>query len=188
MAALASVSLHRSQLEGVDDIGVPRFNPLVVALDLVDSFYLFHWERLAAFFSLEHGYRADELGITEATDENGNIVQLDAHDHAFPCLATLCMGGSWSLYFCHAVASRCMVLAARLAFGLDAITATGQLVVDGVHPPRLCYNKPILAPYVDNCNAICWCQSDADAYRIALGAGVSPAGLAHRVECDGAGK
>ena len=159
---MASIRLHENELLG-QALGERPLNAVVVAIDLVNSFYLFWWESLASLFAVEHSCTSEQLGASTAVDEHGKVCQLEPHDRVFPCLTTLCMGASWSLYFCHSVVARLMVIASQ-CFELSGVDAVGQLVVDGRPCPRLGPGGPILVPYVDSCNAICCDAADADHY------------------------
>ena len=183
--ALASLRIGDNDLAGDPQSVARPLAAVVGAIDLVDGFYLFKWERIASLFSLEHCYSSAELGITEAMDEHGNVVLLKPHDNVFACLSALPMGASWSLYFCHAVIARAMVVAAQV-LGLSGNDATHQLVIDGRPSPKLGPNRPILAPYVDNLNVVAWDQRDLDIYLRALCDILDRWKLSYRIECAGA--
>ena len=128
---------------------------------------------------------ASDFGLDGFFDDGDVWVALLPDDPIFACLATLPMGWNWALHFCHAVCVRAMVVAARRAFQLSDVEAAGQLLLDGRPPPELGPNRPVLAPYVDNCNAITWDADDASKYCHALTGVLTEFGLAHRVECHG---
>ena len=95
---------------------------------------------------------------------HGDEVRVGPDEPVFGALCTLPMGWSWALYFCHAVTARAMVLALVSGFGMDAYDAERQLIVDGRPAPRLGPGRPVLAPYVDNANALCWDDADAELF------------------------
>ena len=63
----------------------------ILAVDLVDSFYLFRYERLAEYFAFSHAFRAREFNLTEIVDSEGHRDELGPDDFVFACLATLPM-------------------------------------------------------------------------------------------------
>ena len=100
--------------------------------------------------------------MDEAFDAEGVPVRVAPDTDVFACAGTLCMGFSWSHYFCHAVLVRAMLLAAQTAFGTAPSVAALQLVVDRRLASSLGPGRPSVFPYVDNGNALCWCQSDRE--------------------------
>ena len=77
---------------------------------------------------------------------------------------------------------------AAVAMGMSPCDAERQMVVDGRPPPVLGVGKPLLAPYVDNCNCICWDEQDCVQYLGLLESILQRYGLAYRVECSGASR
>ena len=182
--ALTNIRLDKSQLLGPADDDERPLNGVIIALDLMDSFYLFAWQGLAPYFAFEHAYPASEFGITNAFDEAGRPVAVAPDDLVFACLETLTMGSSWSLYFCHSVRSRAMRFA-LVQLGLSQQQVVQQLAVDGRPAPSLGLSRPIAAPYVDNANGLCWDCTDAANYLRALVDVLSGWNLSFRVECRG---
>jgi len=150
------------------------------------AFYQFEWLALAQLFCLEETFTARELGVVTALDADGVAVAVSPEQSIFACAGTLGMGFSWSLYFCHAVVVRAMLLGLQAAFGLAADVAAERLVVDGRPAPVLAPQRPVVFPYVDNGNALCWDQSDRQRFGAAFQFVLRSWGLAYHVETDGA--
>ena len=99
-----------------------------MAIDLVDSLYLFEWERLCEMFSWPGSFAAMELGVVSWTDADGRKHDAEPNEFLFQCLSTLPMGFSWALHSCHRVCARAMVVAA-MRIGLSGAAARGQLLL-----------------------------------------------------------
>jgi len=79
------------------------------------------------------------------------------------------MGWSWALFFCHSALTDVMVSAAlRFNPALDREAACRQLVRDKSPAPSLGVRLPLLCPYVDNGNAICWDEEESAEYHSVL--------------------
>ena len=125
---------------------------LVIAVDLDHSFYLFLYEWLAELFAFEHAYRASEL-ITYIDLPDGTRDHLLREDYVFPWLSSLPMRWSWSLPFRHCVCAKALVLAAgRMRLSVRA--AQQHSLLERREAPRVGPGMPVLAPYVDSCNAM----------------------------------
>ena len=74
---------------------------------------------------------------------------------------------------------------AATRLGLTTAAASKQLLLEGRPVPRVGPGKPILAPYVDNCNAIVWDSADATNYTKHLVDVLNEMRLAHRIETNG---
>ena len=126
-----------------------------MAVDLVDEFYQFEVAEWSSLFSFDTCMQAKEFGEgVNILEEDGSVSPALGEEWVFPCLATLPMGWTWALYFCHCVITRCLLLALRL-LGASAEDAVAQLLVDGRPPPLVTGKLPLLAAYVDNGNALC---------------------------------
>ena len=156
----------------------------IVAVDLVDSFYLLRWTRLSGLFAFQEVFKARALDVTTAIGPDGGTIDVSGDTDLFACLSTLPMGWNWALHSCHCVCARAMVVASE-RLGLSAERARGQLLLDGRPCPVLGPGAPILCPYVDNCNAFLWDDSDAEQYVVHLTDVLNEFGLAHRIECAG---
>ena len=154
------------------------------AIDLVDSFYLFRWLVPSTLFGLLHAVLAGNVGCRTASDDWNGAVDVLADQPVLAALSTLPMWWSWSLCVCHAFTASLMVVAAQ-CFGLSGSDADRELVVDGRGAPRFGPGRPVLAPYVDNANALCWDQSDFDIYLAVLSRLVVLHQLAFRVDRSG---
>ena len=99
-----------------------------MAIDLVDSFYLFEWERLCEMFSLPGSFTARELGVDSWTDADGRKHDAEPNESLFVCLSALPMGFSWVLHFCHCVWARAKVVAA-MRIGLSGAAVRGHLLL-----------------------------------------------------------
>ena len=97
--------------------------PRISAVDLVDSFYLFDWSRLAEWFAFHMVFKASDFDLLFYIDSDGVRHDLDPTDDIFACLSTLPMGGTFSLHWCHCVMLGAMVRAAVDAFGLTLAAA-----------------------------------------------------------------
>ena len=64
----------------------------MVAVDLVDCFYLFDYGELAELFSFIYVYYASEFGVKHIDMPNGECLELGDVDPIFCCLSTLPMG------------------------------------------------------------------------------------------------
>ena len=69
------------------------FIGVMVAADVVDSFYVCSWEALAPWFAMEHVFTAEELDISQARNEAGILVDLLPSDAFSPELSSLIIGG-----------------------------------------------------------------------------------------------
>ena len=99
-----------------------------MAIDLVDSLYLFEWERLCETVSWSGSFSAMELGVVSRTDAVGQKHDAEPNEFPFHCLSTLPMGLSQALHSCHCVCARAMVVAA-MQIGLSGAAVRGHLLV-----------------------------------------------------------
>ena len=109
----------------------------MVAVDLVDGFYLFRWSQLSSLFALPGTVLARDVGVTHALDDNEELVEVTPDTPLFAALSTLPMGWCRALYFCHSVLARAMVVACHRAFGISMEDSQRQLVVDGRSAARV---------------------------------------------------
>ena len=95
------------------------------------------------------------------------------------------MRWSWALPFCHCVCAKAVVLAAgRMRLSVRA--AQQHSLLERRAAPRVGPGMPVLAPYVDSCNAMVWDAADATSPCGPLGDVLAEWGLAHRAETYGA--
>ena len=80
---------------------------------------------------------------------------MDSNDFVYASLATVPMGWSWGLHFCHSALANFLVHALVMT-GLTPLQACAQIVTDGAPAPVLSPSTPVCAPYVDNGNLLCW--------------------------------
>ena len=156
----------------------------VSASDLVDSSYQFSWPRLANLFAFEYDYAASELGIDHFVDVDCNVIPLGPAGRILPCLRTLPMEFSWSMFFCNSVLVENMVEAAE-RHGMTHEEALPLVVTDDGPMPILSLKRPLLLLHVDDGNSLHWSESDAIAYGVHLSQVLYEHGLAFRVECAG---
>ena len=119
-----------------------EYDGRIIAVDLVGGFYLFRWPKLSSLSALPGTFLASDVGATHALDDSENLVAISPGSRVFAALATLPMGWSWALYFCHSVVARAMVIACQRAFGLSPAATQRQLVVDGRPPPAVGPRRP----------------------------------------------
>ena len=70
------------------------YEGLVVALDLVDSFYQLGYTLFSDMFALPYPVRAGEVNITTALDADGVSRAVESDDFVFACIG--CIGAGWS--------------------------------------------------------------------------------------------
>ena len=99
-----------------------------MAIDLVDSLYLFEWERLCETLSWPGSFSAMELGVVSRTDAVGRKHDAEPNEFLFHCLSTLPMGLSRAPHSCHCVCARAMVVAA-VRISLSSAAARMQLLL-----------------------------------------------------------
>ena len=63
------------------------FEGSVISLDLEDSFYLFRWQELSEFFSLDYTFTASQLGIRTALNAEGAWEPVAPQDSIYVCLS-----------------------------------------------------------------------------------------------------
>ena len=146
--AFANIRLHRESSLGGQGLRGSRlawpgsdggaavarpYQGRITAIDLVDSFYLLAVHTICEYFALELPFTAADVGVGGCYDDR---------------------------HFCHAVIVRAMVSAAIL-FGLTPAEARAQLLSDYDRAPNVRPGPPVLCPYVDNANALCWDDADA---------------------------
>ena len=130
-----------------------RFEGSVSALDLVDSFYQLLYPIMCQFFSFCDAFRADELNVSEAVGPDGKLRSVDGSCGIFAGFQCLPMGWAWALHVCHMLLVQLLIRAmGLLGYAKDAVY--DMLVLDGRPAPTVDFDKPALAPYVDNCNII----------------------------------
>ena len=95
-------------------------------------------------------------------------------------------GASWSLFFCHSIVTKGMLWAVG-RMGLSDSEARDRLVVDGRPIGKPEKSKPLLAPYVDNGNAICYDREDAEIFSGFFCRYLQKHGIRFHVECVAAG-
>ena len=131
-------------------------------LDLDDSFYLFFVPQLAEYFAFGDLVCAGDIGVSGVDDCNGNWIDIDEEQFLFACLCTLPMRWSWAVHFCHMVLTYAMVAALGL-MGVAPDLSLEQLPVDRRVAPAPRPGLPVLVPYVDDANFVCWNEADAIA-------------------------
>ena len=109
----------------------------MVAVDLVDSFYLFFYLLVAELFAFGPTFRANDLNLDGYYDARGEWRPSLAHPPIFAGLAMLPMRWCWALHFGHNVRAQVMVIAAERAFGLCGSDALRLLLVAGRPPPSV---------------------------------------------------
>ena len=66
-----------------------------------DGFYQFRWTAMAQYFALDHVCVARDFCISEVLDADRDYVTVDPHEPVFSCVASLPMGCSFGVHFCH---------------------------------------------------------------------------------------
>ena len=140
-----------------------------MACDLRDNFYLFEWGRLCEMFSLPGSITAREFCADSWTDTDGRQHDAEPNESLFECPSSLPMVSAWALHFGHDVWARDMVVAARRN-GLSGAAARGQFLLEGLLAPTLSPTVSILAPYVDDFEALVRDHAAAVEYCEALSA------------------
>ncbi|CAK0814975.1 unnamed protein product [Prorocentrum cordatum] len=127
--------------------------------DVGDCFYNFTIPELASWFGFEDRFDTNELesmGCRPATiwdDAEGAETQVEDGELLYPCMAAVCMGWSWALYFANeAVTYR---VEKTLEDGADQIMREMQPA------PVLKPGKCVTGVYVDNVQVIGGCGADA---------------------------
>jgi len=161
-SAFENVDLADSSL-----IGDPlSCHPTGCGVDFQDGFYQFVFDQVAPWFASDLARSAAFFGASEVYDAAlDQYVAVSGDTVVVPCFRGLPMGWSWALFFCHSALTSAMVAATlRFNTSLTREAATAQLVRDRCPPPRLGVRLPLLAPYVDNGNAISGGASEAEEY------------------------
>lgn len=170
-APLATASAIGS-VEIDPDMLPPDAVPCGCGIDLRDGFYQLSLTELAHYFAIDHRVRAGDFNLKTVYDPGLRAeVSVSPLDVLFPCFQGLAMGWSWALYFCHSLLTSAMLDAAVRFGGLaDREEASRQLVRDRAVPPVFGPRRPLLAPYVDNGNAIAWnAQESVEFHGILVG-------------------
>ena len=160
-----------------------RHDGNIVAAELVDSFYAFRGEALAAWYAFGYVSEVCEPGIATVTNDFDDAVALSATSPVCVGMATPIMEGSWSTFFIHSTIVHAMVLAI-VRMGVSCEHAYNLIAVDGQVSPRVALNGPTLCPCVDHANALCWVRADADYFRGHLRTTLDEWGVAYRAGCS----
>ena len=130
----------------MDDSGDRPYHRQIVAIDLVNSFYLFKFDhqcpRLAEFFALEpFPFRYSDLGIDRISDEEG-LFELEPALHAPNGLEVGLVLVPARSRGCHANRRNCIRAHEQ--------KVTYLFLVDDRPAPILAQGKTIQTPYIDN--------------------------------------
>ena len=152
------------------------------AADLTDGFYQFALDDVASLFCLDITLAANEAGVSEVlNEETGEMEEVSPGERLWVALRVLPMGWSWALWFCQDCLTEAMVAAESTRSGRSAATIRReQLLGDRRPAPALRPGKPILAPYVDNGNFICWSPGEGADCFDAFAAELNARGLAFK--------
>eukprot|EP00971_Amphidinium_carterae_P344159 6484374-Amphidinium_carterae.1 len=144
--------------------------PHAVGSDFQDGFYQFRFDEMAPWFSFNYKVMAKEFGVSRVWDaDTGLWAEVDGEEFLFPTFRGLVMGWSWGLYFCHSALVRALVESLVIFAGVSEEIANGQIVRERCPPPRLHQRHPLLCPYVDNANVLCYSRQEAEEfYRVML--------------------
>ena len=132
--------------------------PEGAGIDFQDGFYQFEWEEMAGFFGIDCVCSAREAGVERVYDDGRQCwTDADPDELLWPCFKGLVMGWSWSLFLCNSTLTHGMTCALQ-AFNpaLSRAEAAEQVVRDRAPAPKLSAERPLLCPYVDNGNSLCW--------------------------------
>ena len=141
--------------------------PCGVGADLQDWFYQFKWPHMASWFAFNCRVSAEEFNISEIFDEaSGQYVPVDSPaERLWPAFEGLVMGWSWALYLCHSSLTAAMIEATTAFMGTaDRDEVVTHLMRDRCPGPVLRKGVVLLAPYVDNANAILFDFEDGQRF------------------------
>lgn len=183
-------ALSNLELSSAEEARGPEDRPLELSfagLDLTDGFYQLGLEDLSSYFCLGITVSAQEVNVSEVLDElSGEQVPVAPSEKLWPCLRVLPVGWGWSLWFCQDVLADTMVTAESQRRGVSKEEVENtQLLVDRRPPPSLRPGRPILAPYVDNGNLICWSASESREVYQSLAAETRRRRLAFKDDFEG---
>jgi hypothetical protein len=152
-------TIHRSGHDQSETAEQPPDDDVLCfsAVDLSDAFYQLGWQGLSSCMCLDHQVAAGDFDVTDAYDEVlGEWESVSPSDLLYPALAVLPMGSSLSLFFCQDMLSEAMLEgeSRRLSSSRDLLRS--RLLQDRRKAPRLSRHAPVLAPYVDNANLVCF--------------------------------
>ena len=176
-----SIPITRIRLRHSNTSSDRLFEGIIVSFDLCDGFYQFWWPALAQHFSMDLVCQADEIGASTLHMADGSEVPCKGDDLGFPCLATVPMGFSWGVYFCHSVMVRCAILALQM-LGLSDAEAVSHVVTDGRESQHIRPGRPVAVVYVDNCCMLCWDAIDQVLVRRAMQNVFDMFGLSFKLE------
>lgn len=113
------------------------------SLDVKDGFHQFEVHEMAPWLAMADPGTAAAHGTRAVWDGRQNrCLEADPAETVWPCVATMSMGWSWALYFCHAAVEYAVAGAA----GVSADRAVREH-----HPdPRFSVRQPVTCTCVDN--------------------------------------
>ena len=143
------------------------------------------WEGLSSYMCLDHMVRAGDFNVTEVYGEildEWSSVHCD--DVLYPALAVLPMGFPWSLFFCPGILTEAMLEgeARRQKTTRDVFRC--RFLKDRQPASHLSKHSPILAPYVDNADLLCWGRCQGLAALASLMEVLDEHGLKYREEFE----
>ena len=143
------------------------------SIDFRDGFYQFRFEAVCSWFAFDLRVPASDFSLTRIfNDDTGCWEDIESDALVWPCFCGLPMGWSWALYLCHSALTSAMLEAAVRFGGLSSHDeAAEQIVRDRAPAPLLRRGRPLLAPYVDNGNAIAWDREESNYPLSLLGGG-----------------
>lgn len=121
---------------------------------------------MAEHFAIDLVVRAADFGVAQVYDDSrGAWVSVGPDERLFCCFRGLAMGWSWSLCVRNSSLTSGMVDAiVSYNPSLTSDCAHEQIVRERAPAPRLKVDKPLLCPYVDNGNSLCWDVDGSESF------------------------